>query len=273
MALLLLPSAAAIALVSAPALDFSNVAPTAPVMVAQAVVEQGAAAADEQETPPIPARAPETPPVSFSQADADADANEAAPASSGDVIDEALVFADKSDEEIIETVRGYIESIGVLTGDFGQVSPSGSVATGKFFLRRPNQLRFEYAPPTPLLIVATQGNVYVEDKDLETTDFYPIKKTPLRFLLSKKVDLADAKVIGVDRGVDTVAVTFASDDGETEGELSLILRAPDLALEQWVVRDLQNGITVVTLSNQTAGGKVSSRLFTPPEAGGKFLKN
>lgn len=238
----------------------------APIIVAQADL---APARAEPETAPADA-----PQQAQNGAPTDPEsASDAEPDSAIDKPEQPLVFADKSDAEVVDMVRAYIESIKVLTGDFGQIAPSGSVSTGKFYLRRPNQLRFEYAPPTPLLIVATQGNVYVQDKDLETTDFYPIKKTPLRFLLSKKVDLADAQIIGVDRGVDTVAVTFASNEGETEGELSLILRAPDFALEQWVVRDLQNGVTVVTLSNQKEDEKLSGRLFTAPDAGGKFLKN
>jgi len=184
-----------------------------------------------------------------------------------------LVFADLSDAVVVEKVQTYIQSIKTLEADFTQIAPSGSLATGKLHLRRPGQLRFEYEPPTPLLIVATQGNVYVEDKDLETTDFYPIKKTPLRFLLSKKIDLGDAEVVAVDRGVDTVAVTFASTEEETEGELSVILRAPEFRLEQWAVRDVQNGITIVTLNNVEEGGKFRNALFRAPESGGEFLKN
>jgi len=185
----------------------------------------------------------------------------------------SVVFEDKSDDEVVEMVLGYIESIGTLKGNFTQIAPSGAISDGEFHLRRPNQLRFEYTPPTPLLIVATQGNVYVEDKALETTDFYPIKKTPLRFLLSKKVDLSDANVISVDRGTDSIAVTFASEEEETEGELSVVLGAPEFSLRQWVVRDVQNGITVVTLDNVEAGGKFPNRLFRAPEPGGEFLKN
>ncbi|MEL7490606.1 MAG: outer membrane lipoprotein carrier protein LolA [Pseudomonadota bacterium] len=187
--------------------------------------------------------------------------------------DEALVFDGLSDDAVVEKVRAYIQSIKTLEADFTQVAPSGGVSSGKLYLRRPGQLRFEYEPPAPLLIVATQGNVYVEDKDLETTDFYPIKKTPLRFLLSKQVELGDAEVVGVDRGADTVAVTFASTGEETEGELSVILQAPNFALEQWIVRDVQNGITVVSLSNLEEGGRFRNSLFKAPEAGGSFLKN
>ena len=147
------------------------------------------------------------------------------------------------------------------------------MTSGQFYLRRPGLLRFEYDPPTPLLIVANSGVVYVRDDELETTDSYPVGRTPLKFLLQEKLDRDEAEVVAVDRGVDTVAVTLASRDAETQGELSIIVSAPEMSLRRWVVRDLQNGITVVTLDNVAAGERLATRLFRAPEAGGQFLKN
>lgn len=184
-----------------------------------------------------------------------------------------LVYADKSDDEVVEMVLKSIEDTKTLKGDFQQIAPSGAVSNGKFWLRRPGQIRFDYDDPTPLLIVATQGNVYVRDEELEQTDFYPIKRTPLRFLLNKKVDLDGAEVTSVARGVASVAVTFSSTDEETEGELSAIFEAPSLSLRQWIVRDMQNGSTVVTLTNVENDMKLSNRLFRAPEAGGTFINN
>ena len=184
-----------------------------------------------------------------------------------------LAFEGESDEAVVERLVAYLEGVDTLKGDFTQIAPSGSVSTGRFFLRRPGLLRFEYDPPTPILIVANSGLVYVRDEDLETTDSYPVGRTPLKFLLSKKLDLESAEVIAVDRGVDSVAVTLASTDDETDGELSIIVSAPEMSLERWIVRDLQNGITVVTLANVAAGERLANRLFRAPEAGGQFLKN
>jgi outer membrane lipoprotein-sorting protein len=113
--------------------------------------------------------------------------------------------------------------------------------------------------------------VYVRDDALETTDSYPVGRTPLKFLLAKKVDRNDAKLIQVDRGVDNVAVTFSSSDEETEGELTLIASAPDLTLRRWIVRDLQGGMTVVTLDNVKAGERLANSLFAAPDAGGRFI--
>jgi outer membrane lipoprotein-sorting protein len=181
------------------------------------------------------------------------------------------VFENETDEAVAEKLISYVENLDTLNGDFTQIAPSGAISSGRFYLRRPGFLRFEYDPPTPLLIVANSGLVYVRDEDLETTDSYPVGKTPLKFLLSKKIDRDDARIIGVDRGVDNVAVTFASDDEETEGELTLIANAPELELRRWIVRDLQGGLTIVTLDNVKTGERLANNLFRAPEAGGRFL--
>lgn len=185
--------------------------------------------------------------------------------------EDPLVFDNETDETVAEKLISYIEDLDTLNGDFTQIAPSGAISSGKFYLRRPGFLRFEYAPPTPLLIVANSGLVYVRDEDLETTDSYPVGKTPLKFLLSKKIDRDDAQIVSVDRGVDNIAVTFASDDEETEGELTLIASAPEFELRRWIVRDAQGGLTVVTLDNVKTGERLANNLFRAPETGGRFL--
>lgn len=187
--------------------------------------------------------------------------------------DPPLVFEGESDEQIVERVFAYLDAITTLSGDFTQTSPQGAISTGKFYLRRPGLLRFEYDQPSPILIVANGGMVYVRDDALETTDSYPVGKTPLKFLLRKKVELGDAKVVAVDRSDDAVAVTFASDEEENEGELSVILSAPDMRLREWIVRDSQNGVTMVTLRKVAEGMTLANRLFATPETSTPFLKN
>lgn len=181
-------------------------------------------------------------------------------------------FAGLSDEKVAQTVLDYLNSLTTLSGTFVQTAPSGAVATGKFYLRRPGQVRFDYDAPSPITIVATQGMVYVQNSDLETTDSYPLKKTPLRFLLAGEMKLADATLRSVARGADRIAVTFAAADSEIEGEITLILSAPALSIEAWTVKDAQEGVTVVALQDVRSGDALENRLFRAPEAGGAFIR-
>ena len=189
------------------------------------------------------------------------------------VSEPALAFSDLDDGAVVEKLITALEQTTTLKADFTQIAPSGVVSDGRFYLRRPGFLRFEYDPPTPLLIVANRGVVYVRDEALETTDSYPVGRTPLKYLLSEEFDRAGADILEVERGIDSVAVTFASRDGAGDGEITLIASAPELTLQRWIVRDAQGGSTVVRLSNIAIGEKLTNRLFRAPEAGGQFLKN
>ncbi len=231
----------------------------ASVAVAPAVVAVQATADPQLTTPP----ADEIDPVIL------------APASepTAEPINDPLAFEGESDEAVVQRFVDYLEQTTSLTGDFTQIAPSGAISTGQLYLRRPGFLRFEYDPPDPLLIVANGGLVYVYDDALETTDSYPLGKTPLKFLLSRKLNFDETTVVGVDRGVNNVAITLASKKDAVEGELTIIVKAPEMTLIRWIVRDLQNGITVVTLDNVVAGERLANRLFRPPDAGGAFLKN
>lgn len=212
-------------------------------------------------------------PVMLAQAEVEAPAEAAPVVAQPEPAPDELVFAGESDAAVADKMLSAIDSITTLSGDFTQIAPSGAVSTGKFHLRRPGLLRFEYDAPSPLLIVANGGMVFVRDDALETTDSYPVGQTPLKFLLRRKVELGDAVVVGVDRGVDSVAATFASSDEETEGQLTIIMDAPELRLAEWIVRDPRNGITIVTLENVIAGESIANRLFAVPQTESPFLKN
>lgn len=184
-----------------------------------------------------------------------------------------VAFAGESDEAVAARVFGYLDSLKTLQGSFSQIAPSGAESQGVFYLKRPGLLRFDYAAPSPLRIVANGGLVYVRDEQLGTTDSYPVGETPIKFLLRKKVDLKDVKVAGVERKPDTVAVRFASTDPKTEGELVAVFSAPALALKQWAVHDPRGGVTIVTLRDVVAGKDIANRTFAAPETQSPFLKN
>jgi outer membrane lipoprotein-sorting protein len=183
------------------------------------------------------------------------------------------VFTELSDEQVFEKVVTYIEGIDTYTARFIQTAPSGSVSAGIMKMDRPGKLRVEYDAPNPQLIIANQGKLYIHDADLETTDSYPIRRTPLRFLLSKKVKADDLQIIAITRTDSSVGVSLASTDEETEGELMLVFEAPDLLLRRWVVIDPAGEETIFDLDEIIVGEKIANNEFRIPEAGGSFIRD
>ena len=184
-----------------------------------------------------------------------------------------VAFADLSDAELFSRAAKAIEEIDTMTARFEQVSPSGHETTGTLSLDRPGRLRFDYDQPSDQLVVATGGVVYVHDAALETTDSYPVSKTPLRFLLSRRIDTDKADLREVYRSEDGAAILLAATDEDVTGELALVFSAPDLQLKEWVVIEPNGASTRVTLSDVKLGKRLPGRLFRVPDSGGAFLRD
>ncbi|MGV6821213.1 MAG: outer-membrane lipoprotein carrier protein LolA [Parvularcula sp.] len=182
-------------------------------------------------------------------------------------------FADLSDAALFARAAEAVEGIDTMTARFNQVSPSGHETTGTLSLDRPGRLRFDYDQPSDQLVVATGGVVYVHDAALETTDSYPVSKTPLRFLLSRRIDTEQADLREVYRSEEGAAILLAATDEDVSGELALVFSAPDFQLKEWVVIEPNGASTRVTLSEIKMGERLPGRLFRVPDSGGAFLRD
>ncbi|ABS62919.1 outer membrane lipoprotein carrier protein LolA [Parvibaculum lavamentivorans DS-1] len=178
------------------------------------------------------------------------------------------------DEKALEQASAYLGALENLQGNFLQVGPDGSVAEGKFYLRRPGRLRFEYEPPENLLVVADGTWVAVKDSSAPAQR-YPMASTPLNLLLGKNVDLTEsARVLNVETQPGALLITLADRSGEAPGKITLIFDQPALQLRQWVVTDAQGLQTTVALRNVQQGIRADNALFVlrddqRPEIGGR----
>jgi outer membrane lipoprotein-sorting protein len=170
---------------------------------------------------------------------------------------------DAKQRTLIERINGYLSSVQTLVGDFVQVGPDGRRTDGQFYLQKPGRMRFEYNAPSPLELVADGKSVAIRDRRLATQDLLLLSQTPLRFLLSDRIDLfKEGNLINV-HGDDTF-VTVTLEEKQTFGgthRLMLMFAAQDLQLKQWTVTDPQGYDTTVALYNLDAGKKPDPGLF------------
>jgi outer membrane lipoprotein-sorting protein len=148
------------------------------------------------------------------------------------------------------------------TGNFKQFSPDGSVATGKVYLSRPQNLRFEYDAPNPLLIVADNGTLVQHDRDLQTYDRVPLSATPLSYFLKENLNLAeDTQIVGLRKNATNWSVTAKDGSGQMAGAITMVFDAQNLALREWIITDDFGGQTRVVLSNLSYNARLDPRLF------------
>jgi outer membrane lipoprotein-sorting protein len=170
---------------------------------------------------------------------------------------------DARQRALLDRISGYLSSVQTLVGDFVQIGPDGRRVDGAFSIQKPGKVRFRYNPPSPIDIIADGSSVVVRDRSLETSDYYPLSQTPLRYLLADRIDLLhDTDVISVSS--DDTFVTVVIEESQVmigTSRLMIMFDAKTLALKQWTVSDPQGLDTTVAVFNLDAVKKPDPNLF------------
>ena len=159
-------------------------------------------------------------------------------------------------------VESYLNSIKTLSALFLQVDSDGNVTNGRFYLRRPGRLRFEYDDPSPLLIVADGIWLILHDRELGQVSRYPLFETPLGALVDEPVNLREkVEVVRVEQGLGILRVMVADRANPDEGWIDITFTEPPLLLRQWKVRDAQGGTIELSLTDIRVNQKLDPNLF------------
>jgi outer membrane lipoprotein-sorting protein len=151
------------------------------------------------------------------------------------------------------------------------VADDGGVAAGTIYLQRPGKMRIVYDPPSPILIVATEGQIYYYDQKLEQVSRTYVNDTPAWFLLRDPIVLSgDITVTDFKRGADALRLTLVESKNADLGEVTIVLSDKPLELRQWTVLDAQRKRVTVTLEDPHYGVPLNANLFywTDPRPAG-----
>ncbi len=153
--------------------------------------------------------------------------------------------------EAIKRANAFFNTSPVLNADFVQIGSDGKRSEGKLYSQRAGRVRFEYALPATLELVADGARVMVRDLKLKTQDIYAIDQTPLKFLLKEKIDF-EHDVTVLDVTTDDNGVAISLEDKATFGgtsHLKLIFDPKTFKLRQWQITDPQGYETLLSLFN------------------------
>jgi len=154
----------------------------------------------------------------------------------------------------LANISAYFNSFRLMEGEFIQFGPGGEQSEGVFFLNRPGKIRFHFRPPTRLDIIADGSTVAIRDGKARTQDMYPLSQTPLRYLLTDRIDLTSPALVNAIREeADLISVVIVERSALVDGQLTLIFDRKTYELRQWVVTDAQGLNTSVAIFNTTTG--------------------
>lgn len=166
------------------------------------------------------------------------------------------------DVAAVNRIERYLNDIKTMRGRFVQVSSNGAYAEGEIYLDRPGQMRFDYDPPTPVLIIANGLSLLYYDKELKEATFLPLWETPLWFLIRKEVRFDEnVDIVNIEEALGTLRITLRDPDSPDGGEVTLVFANEPLTLKKWELTDPQGIQTQVSLVNPVYGEAVDPALF------------
>ena len=159
-------------------------------------------------------------------------------------------------------VEDYLNDLTTFKADFVQINPDGATVTGELYYQRPDKMRLDYDPPSPILIISDGWWVIYYDRQLEQVSHLAIGSTPLGFLLSDEIRLSgDVTVTDVERSAGELHVTLVQTDEPHQGSIQLSFAEDPMELRRWTVVDAQGQATHVVLERPETGLSLDRELF------------
>ncbi|MEO1159106.1 MAG: outer membrane lipoprotein carrier protein LolA [Pseudomonadota bacterium] len=175
---------------------------------------------------------------------------------------QAAAQLSEDDNAAVTLLNTYLNEIVNMKGEFTQTSPRGQIANGVFYISKPGKMRFEYAPPSPLLVVSDGRWVTVKNTKRKKDDQYPLSATPLKLVLAGEVNLFEqAVILKVESQDNLVAVTMEEKDQLVAGQLTMVFDREANDLVQWIILDGKGQRTTVQLSNVDKEVQPDPKLF------------
>ncbi|MCE7798574.1 outer membrane lipoprotein carrier protein LolA [Sphingobium sufflavum] len=163
-------------------------------------------------------------------------------------------------------VQRHLRAITTLTAQFSQTDRNGQVQNGQLSWKQPGHIRFQYAAPNPLLIVADGKSLYMIDYEVRQVQRWPIRNSPLGALLDPTRDLSRYGKLIQTGDPSVVSMEVRDPDHAEYGVINMVFQrdaqAPaGLRLYGWVARDAQGNRTSIKLSGTSYGAPIPDSAF------------
>lgn len=162
----------------------------------------------------------------------------------------------------LAAVQAYLKNITSLRARFSQIAPNRQVSSGTMSLQKPGKLRFQYAPPSPILVVSDGTVITLIDYELKQVTRWPINDTPLKPLVRSDFMFGqDVEVLGMRRNAQWINVAITDPKKRDEGSMLLTFARNPLKLTEWEVIDERGASTIVALDDLQTNIKLEPSLW------------
>ena len=162
----------------------------------------------------------------------------------------------------LDRISNYINELTMLKADFEQINTDGSIDTGILYIRRPGKMRLEYAAPNNTLVIAGAGSVAIFDNKTKNGPIlFPLKRTPLNFLLKDNVKLNDKIITEHKEDNNKTFIVVQDIQKVSNGKIKMVFRNNPISLLGWVLTNQSEQETSVILKNKNKNIKIPLYLF------------
>jgi len=172
-----------------------------------------------------------------------------------------LDLSSQSNAEI-DRVEAYLNGIKSLQARFIQTWPNATSSAGTLWMDRPGRLRLQYAPPSPLTLIAADGTLLIYDSANQGTTTLPLARTPLSILLAQTISLkASVTVTRVESTPAELTTTMVKTAAPRQGSLTLLFSRAPLTLQSIRIVDAEGHVTDLRLLDLLPNRPIDPALF------------
>jgi len=133
---------------------------------------------------------------------------------------------------------------------------------GNCIIKYSKKIYCEYDNLKKKIMVSNGKSLVITNKDNEAYYIYPLKKTPLEFLLNKDYLISKIKVLK-SRDIDNKYLNFTI--LENNNEINIFFDKKTSNLVGWQTEDIYSNLTITFISSVKINQKVNDKIFILPK--------
>ena len=133
--------------------------------------------------------------------------------------------------------------------------------SGRCIIKYPGKIWCEYDNSNKKIIVSNGKSLVIKNRNSGSYYIYPLKKTPLVFLLDKKYLVSKMNILEP-REIDNKYLNFRI--FEKNNEINIFFDKKNLSLVGWQTKDIYQNLTITFLSSIKINQEINNKIFILP---------
>ena len=172
-----------------------------------------------------------------------------------------LIFYTSVQATIKEKIITNLEQTNNISFNFKQ-SVDKKNEKGNCIIKYPKKIYCEYKNLNKKIIVSNGKSLVIKNRNSGTYYLYPLKKTPLEFLLDKNYLIEKINVLK-SRDINNKYINFTL--LENNNEINIFFDKKTFNLIGWQTEDIYQNLTITFISSISRNKKIDDRIFILPK--------